>query len=223
MNSRVFRIRPVLALGALLLPAFPACSTEPRELTLEETQLLRQLEFGDPAVIAAIASVGGPVERLFGLADDGFAAPAAGVTVEIHQDRVETALGRLRQELSPLGFGVYHAEQHFGFQPDRLAVVKGTDPYEFLSLVRVDGINHGLEHEAVLARLRAWDQRFGLDYRGAGLDWVRATFKTTPPDLDAFAREVYAFCPDVVDQGTETVEALAAEMRRSGTLYCWWD
>jgi hypothetical protein len=39
----------------------------------------------------------------------------------------------------------------------------------------------------------------------------------------AFAREVYAFCPDVVDQGTGAVEALAAEMSRTNTLYLWWD
>ena len=39
----------------------------------------------------------------------------------------------------------------------------------------------------------------------------------------AFAREVYAFCPDVVDQGTETVEALAAEMKQENTVYLWWD
>jgi hypothetical protein len=39
----------------------------------------------------------------------------------------------------------------------------------------------------------------------------------------AFARDVYAFCPDVVTQGAKTVEKLAAEMDRENVLYLWWD
>jgi len=42
-------------------------------------------------------------------------------------------------------------------------------------------------------------------------------------DADALARRFYAFCPDVVNQGTETVDALARELRESKQLYCWWD
>jgi hypothetical protein len=32
-------------------------------------------------------------------------------------------------------------------------------------------------------------------------------------------RSIYYFCPDVVEQGAETVEALAEEMQRTGTIY----
>ena len=52
---------------------------------------------------------------------------------------------------------------------------------------------------------------------------VEAVFVKQPADMDAFAREVYEFCPDVVEQGVGTVKALADEMRRSGILYLWWD
>ena len=192
-------------------------------LTVDERELLAALGFDQPGVVAGIAAVGGPVHRLMALSDGGEAVPALGVSVEVSTDRVPHELARLREELVPLGYGVYYAEQHFGFEPDRIAVVEGTDPYEFLRLVRVDGMNYGLEHEAVVARLQAWDRQYGLDYVGAGLDWVSARFRTPPSDMAAFAEEVYAFCPDVVDQGTETVARLAEEMRRSGSLYCWWD
>lgn len=214
--------RALLALTALLT-GLNACSQEPRALTTAEQELLREVGFDEPTVMASIASVGGPVQRLMGLSDGGEAVPAPGVTVELSENRVSRELARLRAELGPLGFGVYQAEQSFGFEPDRLAIVSGTDPYGFLRIVRIDGINYDLEHEAVVAKLREWDGRYGLDYLGAGLDWVNARFRTPPSDMAAFAQEVYAFCPDVVDQGTETVERLADEMRRSGTLYCWWD
>ena len=56
---------------------------------------------------------------------------------------------------------------------------------------------------------------------GAGLDWMEARFVNPPKDFTLFAKEVYDFCPDVVDQGTETVDALAKEMQRTNTLYLW--
>jgi hypothetical protein len=40
---------------------------------------------------------------------------------------------------------------------------------------------------------------------------------------DTLAEEIYSMCPDVVDQGTGTVEELAREMKESKLLYFWWD
>ena len=50
-------------------------------------------------------------------------------------------------------------------------------------------------------------------------------FETLPKDMDAFARDLYEFCPDLVDQGTgclhefldvvdETGEALTSESKQ---------
>ena len=98
-----------------------------------------------------------------------------------------------------------------------------TDPWEYLAIVRTDGINYELTHEDVVTRLREWDAQYGLRITGANFDWLEARIERMPTDLLAFARAVYAFCPDIVDQGTESVEALADEIRRSGSLYLWWD
>ena len=58
---------------------------------------------------------------------------------------------------------------------------------------------------------------------GIGFDWVQGRFLAGVSDASALARRFYAFCPDIVNQGTGSVEALAQELRRSSTLYCWWD
>ena len=56
-----------------------------------------------------------------------------------------------------------------------------------------------------------------------GFDWVEGRFRSAIRDADALARRFYAFCPDIVEQGTETVAALARELSESQRLYCWWD
>ncbi|MCC7229615.1 MAG: DUF4253 domain-containing protein, partial [Fimbriimonadaceae bacterium] len=35
--------------------------------------------------------------------------------------------------------------------------------------------------------------------------------------------EMYFYAPDIVEQGTETVKALAQEILGSSILYFWWD
>lgn len=54
---------------------------------------------------------------------------------------------------------------------------------------------------------------------------VRLTqrFPSLVRDPEALARRFYAFCPDIVGQGTGSVGELARELRRSQTFYCWWD
>lgn len=42
-----------------------------------------------------------------------------------------------------------------------------------------------------------------LELTAAGFDWLEGRFASRQPDWKAFARELYAFCPDVVTQGTE--------------------
>jgi hypothetical protein len=42
-------------------------------------------------------------------------------------------------------------------------------------------------------------------------------------DVEAMAKRMYAFCPDIVDQGTNTVEALARELKETNALFFWWD
>ena len=75
----------------------------------------------------------------------------------------------------------------------------------------------------MINKIREWDAKYGLDFVGADFDWFEAKFGTPPDDFAAFAREVYAFCPDIVDQGTGSMEELAQEIERPNSVYLWWD
>ena len=62
------------------------------------------------------------------------------------------------------------------------------------------GANVDVANADVLAKLSDWDTRYGIEVSDADWNRVMVMFKTVPKDLDVLAPEIYAFCPDVVDQ-----------------------
>jgi hypothetical protein len=154
--------------------------------------------------------------------DSGEPKAAPGLMIDVDQDDAMRSLGALRAALGG-EFTVFIAERQYGFGPDRLAVIRSSDQFEPLRIMQTNGLNYDVSPDAVIERLQQWDTEFGLEIHGVGFDWVEASFREQPADMAAFAAQVYQWCPDVVDQGTETVARLAQEMARSNTLYLWWD
>ncbi|MCF8254131.1 MAG: DUF4253 domain-containing protein [Bacteroidia bacterium] len=98
-----------------------------------------------------------------------------------------------------------------------------SDPYKLMELAETNGINYDIETNNIIERYKKWDNEFGIIPIGIGPDFCECKIKNRNIDFKKLAQEVYEFCPDVVDQGTETVDALEEEMKRTGTIYLWWD
>lgn len=115
----------------------------------------------------------------------------------------EATLLRLRAPLLETGYLPFLIDQAFDFQdrPDKIAVLKTTDPLAPLRFCQTNAANYDLGPEEVQAKFAEWAGRFDYDLLGAGPDWVDMRFHTLPDDLDAFACELYEFCPDLLDQG----------------------
>jgi hypothetical protein len=211
------------ALLPVVLAALAACGQSRVELSPADRALGQTVGIAD-SLLLLIKRAGGNLRRLEGVTPDGDPMPAAGVTVDVSQSGAVPTVRRLRQVLGP-GYLVFVSEQNFGIkaQPDHVSILGGTDPYALLRVMGTNGWNYNISPDSIVVRLQRWDAAFGLDLQGVGFDWLEAEFRRLPPDMMAFAKEIYEFCPDVVDQGTETVEALAKEMRRSNRLYLWWD
>jgi hypothetical protein len=188
-----------------------ACSAFAATLTAEEAKLVSG--FGMEAKIATqLKQEGTTIERF----------DADGIVIAALPGTGDAALAQVRLRLHGTPFRAYLDERHYGYGPDRIAIVR-TDDLGYLAIVRTAGVNHDVSHDQVVARYKAWDAKYGLVLVGAGQDWLEATFRTPPNDWLAFAKEVAAFCPDVVEQGTGSVEALAKEMSESDSVYLWWD
>lgn len=77
-----------------------------------------------------------------------------------------------------------------------------------------------------VAAFRYWRDRYGVELIGIGADTLNlraAKRPRTREEAIALAREQYAYCTDIVEQGTETISVLAAGLMASDWWFFWWD
>jgi hypothetical protein len=44
-----------------------------------------------------------------------------------------------------------------------------------------------------------------------------------PPDLKKFTKEIYEFCPDVIDQGYGSMKDMIKSYKEDKYFWMWWD
>jgi hypothetical protein len=176
------------------------------------------------ALLLKVKIEGRNIRQLRGMDGEGNQIMSLGITIDVPSDKVRTVIKRIKKSAPP-DYIVFVSERNYGIggKPDNVSIMKVSGFPEVLQVMGTNGWNYDISPEMVIKKLKEWDNRFGLILIGAGFDWFEAEFQRTPQNMMDFAKEVYEFCPDVVDQGTGTVEALASEMRDSNTVYLWWD
>jgi hypothetical protein len=146
-----------------------------------------------------------------------------GVSFDIKSEGSIEVVRNLQNDLFSKGYIVYTAGHNFRTSLDRITILKTTDQMDALRFQGTNGVNYDIFCEDIIHNLQQYDAKYGLVIEGASLDYVQAHLKKMPDDLSGFAKEIYTFCPDVVDQGTGTVEELEQEIKNTQTLYYWWD
>lgn len=125
------------------------------------------------------------------------------------------------------GFMLFRQDQTFGIgdEPEELVLYPRYDPWAAMRAVGTNGANYGIETDSVVNWLEALHRDHPFTVVGIGYDHLEGVFdrEFTPRQAAGVARRLYAFCPDVVTQGTETVRALERDIRSDRILYCWWD
>lgn len=80
--------------------------------------------------------------------------------------------------------------------------------------------------EVHVAVLRRWREAWGVELVGMSGDVINLTARNRPEtrkEALALAREQYLYCPDIVEQGTETLAPLAATLMEDDWWFFWWD
>ncbi|MDR6147758.1 hypothetical protein QE363_003551 [Sphingomonas sp. SORGH_AS870] len=77
-----------------------------------------------------------------------------------------------------------------------------------------------------VAALRDWNRRYGAELVGINGDTMNIRVRTRPKDRAealGLAREMYEYCPDIIEQGAGTLSNLAAGLMTSNWWFFWWD
>lgn len=80
-------------------------------------------------------------------------------------------------------------------------------------------------HEHVAA-FRRWNEKHDLELVGMSADELNLRCRRRPAsraDAMSLARELYELCPDLLEQGAPSAEALAAQLMGDEWWYFWWD
>lgn len=128
-------------------------------------------------------------------------------SVDVSREECERILLRLREKLRPLGYLAFRTEKINTTEKHSvyISIQRMTDDLDIVRYLRISAANYDLGTEDIVAKLKDWRTRFSYEIVGAGLSSVEILFHTLPDDMDAFARELYDFCPDLLDQGYSVV------------------
>lgn len=148
-----------------------------------------------------------------------------GILFRAKPKQADKIIRSLRNELEGEGYIIFLSDNNFGIdnQPNEVGVVRAKDQFEILKYRQTNGINYDIDNDSLITLMKSFHRKYDLKLIGAGLDWCEFIIQKEPESWLVLAKEAYKVCPDIVDQGTETVEALANEMRTTKRLYFWWD
>ena len=72
--------------------------------------------------------------------------------------------------------------------------------FDALLQAGTNGANYDKSTEDIIAKLEAWDASHGIEVADVAPDRVTVKFSKLPDDLTQLGKDIYAFCPDVIDQ-----------------------
>ncbi len=96
--------------------------------------------------------------------------------------------------------------------------IKARNP-KFLQIYeyRTNGINCDVTTADIEKQLTGWDKLYGVSISEVREDRLTIHFENMPNDVSSLAKELYEFCPDIIDQGFGVMDEMV-EMAESGAF-----
>ena len=96
--------------------------------------------------------------------------------------------------------------------------IKARNP-KFLQIYeyRTNGINCDITTADVEKQLTQWDEAYGVSISEVREDRLTIHFENMPSDVSSLAKELYEFCPDIIDQGFGVMDEMV-EMAETGAF-----
>jgi hypothetical protein len=110
-----------------------------------------------------------------------------------------------------------------GKRYSELVITKKTTWDNILRMAESDAINYGFDTEDLIKKIKEYDEKYGIEISHAETDTVVLEFNKLPENLLALTKDIYAFCPDIVDQGSGDINDIAETLDSTGSIFLWWD
>ncbi|HTJ49192.1 MAG TPA: DUF4253 domain-containing protein [Cyclobacteriaceae bacterium] len=163
-----------------------------------------------------------PLEKLIFESEYSDAGKPAGICSITTEKNARDIIARQRERFISEGKYIFISE--FSDKEYYVALTGTTsDPYKIMEYAGTNGANYSIETKDIIAKYNQWEMQFGVKPIGIGSDFCECEIINKDIDYKKLAAEVYEFCPDVVEQGTETVEVLEKELKKTGRIFLWWD
>ena len=121
---------------------------------------------------------------------------------------------------------LYQPIEHTLYPDIALGLVPTTVSWQLPAFMYYGNWNACPPPEQHCAILRYWEAVYGAEIVGMAHDTLELQVRQPPRTRDAaltLAQEHFAYCPDTVEQGVETLSALAAQLLNSTIWSFWWD
>jgi hypothetical protein len=102
-------------------------------------------------------------------------------------------------------------------------ILNTSDPFNVMEFFQTNGANYDIDTKSIIEKHKKWHSEFGINIVGIGSDFCECEILNRNIDYKKLAKEIYEFCPDVVEQGTDTIEQLEIELAKTGRIFLWWD
>ena len=87
-----------------------------------------------------------------------------------------------------------------------LVITKKKNWDDILRIAESDAVNYGFETEDLINKIREYDEKYGVSVVHAETDTVVLEFARLPEDLTELTKDIYEFCPDIIDQGSGNID-----------------
>ena len=175
---------------------------------------------------ARLSALAGKPARAYATRDFGREHNAAARSVVVREGVAPGLVEKMRHEIGPGLLAFIGCTRSLADPPDtgnEVVVAPGDNQFDILRVAQSDAVNYDLGTEDLVRRLQEYDSKFGIDIFHAETDTIEFKCRSMPDDMPEFCRDLYDFCPDIVDQGVGTVEELEGEITRTGVVFLWWD
>ncbi len=145
------------------------------------------------------------------------------IKIKVKTQNATKIVADYRDVLKEKNIIIYKSEENYGNNDDVVTILKSENKFEPLLFETTNGVNYDIDTPQIIERLKLWDSLYGIKINAVGMDFISGEFINRPKDIKKFAKEMYEFCPDIVDQGVGDIKGLEKALKETNEFFLWWD